>query len=214
MQALIDAECLDSESRGSFVELDDLVSIAPPGYVHLDLIQDVNYLSTVAEDVLFDSRDAAKSVADNMVGRGVFPADSRQAALGSATELLQFLKRSRDSYLIGDAKVLSDLKEHYSELLDVAAEKVERLIENDSNYKKHEGLLSQYPPGSDEVGQVSSVQHYGFFVDFGSRGHGLVHKSKFGGLGNGIEAGDWVMVRVIRYDSDRRRFELELKEVG
>lgn len=106
IQALVDADCLDSENRTSVIELEDLVAISPAGFIHLDLVQDVNYLSTVAEDVLFDSRDAARAVADNMVGRGVFPADSRQAALSSASRLLEFLNRSRSDYLLGDAKVL------------------------------------------------------------------------------------------------------------
>ena len=212
VQALVEADCIDSESRGTMVELSDLVAIAPAGYVHLDLVQDVNYLSTIAEDVLFDSKEAARAVADNMVGRGLFPADSRQAALSSATKLLSFLGRCREDYLLGDAKVVADPKENYSEILDLATDKVSRLVDNDSAYKSFEGLLAQYPPGSDEVGQVSSVQHYGFFVDFGSYGHGLVHKSKFNGLGGDVESGDWVVVRIIKYDNDRRRFELELKE--
>ena len=213
VQSLVEADCIDSESRGAIVESSDLITIAPAGYVHLDLIQDVNYLSTVAEDVLFDSKEAAKAVADNMVGRGLFPVDSRQAALSSATKLLSFLERSRNAYLLGDAKVVADLKENYSEILSAAVDKVGRLIDNDLGYKSYEGLLSQYPPGSDEVGQVSSVQHYGFFVDFGSRGHGLVHKSRFNGLGGDIEPGDWVVVRIIKYERDRRRFDLELREV-
>jgi hypothetical protein len=213
VQSLCDAECIDSESQGAVVQLNDLVTIAPAGFIHLDLVHDVNYLSAVAEDVLFDSKEAARKVADNMVGRGMFPADSRQAALSSAVLLLDFLDRYRESYLIGEVRLASGVRPTYIDVLKDIAEGVSRLKENDQAYRNYEDLLSRYPHGTQEAGQVVSVQHYGFFVDFGSRGHGLVHRSNFNGLSADIEAGDWVLIEVIRYDGEKRRFDLKLIDV-
>lgn len=213
IQTLVDAQCIDSESQGAIVAPEDLVTIAPAGFIHLDLIQDVNYLSAVAEDVLFDSKEAARRVADNMVGRGVFPADSRQAALSSASMLLEYLERYRSKYLIGEVRLATEVHTTYLEHLHDAATKLGRLKDNDHAYRIYEGLLAQYPPGAEEAGQIVSVQSYGFFVDFGSRGHGLVHRSHFNGLAANIEAGDWVLIKVLKYDTDKRRFDLELVDI-
>lgn len=210
VQSLCDSECIDSESQGSVVAADDLIAIAPSGFIHLDLTQDVNYLSSVAEDVLFDSREAAKRIADNMVGRGVFPDDSRQAALSSADLLLDFLLRYRENYLVGDVRLISDVKSTYWDILRDAGEKLARLKDNDHAYRSYEELLSLYPVGTQEAGQVVSVQHYGLFVDFGSRGHGLIHRTNFNGLSGDIETGDWVLIEVLKYDADKRRFDLKL----
>lgn len=212
IQDLSDAECIDSERQGTVLALNDLVTIAPAGFIHLDLVHDVNYLSAVAEDVYFDSREVARRIADNMVGRGAFPADSRQAALSSAKQLLEFLERYRESYLVGEVKVIAEVDPTYLTVLRESEAKVKVLVDNDRAYRHYEDLITQYPEGSQEAGQVVSVQHYGFFVDFGSSGHGLVHKSRFNGMSGDVEAGDWVLVEVIRYDTDRRRFELKLIE--
>ncbi len=62
--------------------------------------------------------------------------------------------------------------------------------------------------------QVVSVQDYGFFVEFGLHGSGLVHKSHFNSLPtqtvSAIEAGDWVTVEIIGYKSEHRKFDLIL----
>ncbi len=210
VQSLVEADCIDSETRGASLSFDDLITIAPAGFIHLDLVGDVNYLATVAEDVLFDSKEAARRVADNMVGRGVFPVDSRQAALSSASLLLEYLERYRSQYLIGEVRLSAETQSTYIELIADAAVRLARLKDNDHAYRSYEGLLEQYPPGAEEAGQVRSVQTYGFFVDFGSRGHGLVHRSNFKGLGADIEPGDWVLVKVLKYDLDKQRFDLEL----
>jgi hypothetical protein len=210
LQLLSNAECIGSESQGSMVERADLITILPAGYIHLELVQDVNYLSAIAEDTIFDSKADAKSVADNMVGRGIFPVDSRQAALSNASLLLNFLKRYGQTNLLGKVRLIEDVRSTHIDVLDAAQEKISRLRDNDSTYRNYEELIARHPPGTQEVGRVMSVQHYGFFVDFGTRGHGLIHKSKLNGLEGDIETGDWILVEVIKYDNDRRRFDLKL----
>jgi predicted RNA-binding protein with RPS1 domain len=63
-------------------------------------------------------------------------------------------------------------------------------------------------------GQIVSIQDYGFFVEFGLDGNGLIHKSNFGVFGRDLtdlfEAGDWVVVEILGYKIDHRRFDLKL----
>lgn len=217
MQALCDSESVISESHSNVLSPADLVSIAPAGFIHLDLVNDANYLSAAAEDVFFDSKASAKKVADNLVGKGIFPADSRQAVLSNASILLDFLDKYRKNYLLGDVKVLAEVRPDYTGVIDDAATRIGRLRDNDQRYKDQTSLVENYPVGAQEAGQVVSVQHYGFFVDFGTRGHGLVYRSHFNGLItdvlNDVESGDWVGVEILNYDSVKGRFDLKLMDI-
>jgi energy-coupling factor transporter ATP-binding protein EcfA2 len=208
------ADCVISESQDSKMEKEDLISLAPAGLVHLDLLQNVNYLSTVAEDVIFAEEDVAKKVAYNLTGRSLFRVDSRQAAISNCKLLMGYMASYHDSRFLGDAKVLSE--DVIADLVDLKSisDFVENVAINDQAFRELSQTQDDYPIGTQVDGQVVSVQNYGFFVEFGLRGRGLVHSSQFNHMNNdpanAIEAGDWVIVEILEFNPDHKRFGLRL----
>lgn len=67
---LVKAMCVVPEHQlYNKVTADDLISITPAGYVHLDLVGDLNYLAACSEDLWFADRQAARDICGRMVNR-------------------------------------------------------------------------------------------------------------------------------------------------
>ena len=70
IETLANANCIFTETQGNVVSVNDLISISPSGFIHLDMLKNLNYLSSVPEDTLFRKNQVAKKIADNITGRG------------------------------------------------------------------------------------------------------------------------------------------------
>ncbi|MBH0311079.1 S1 RNA-binding domain-containing protein [Alcaligenes faecalis] len=207
------AGCIVSESQTNEILPDDLVSIAPAGQIHLDLMKNINYLSSVSEDVLYRENQVARAIADNMIGRGRFRVDSRQSALSNSMNMMNYLASYRKKFSLGDVKVLAIDVENLVPLQDIC-DYVKQANENDEVLRNITRMESDFPVGAQIQGQIVSMQKYGFFVEFGLNGSGLVHKSNYGGKSHdfidSFEAGDWVTVEILSYKAEHRKFALRL----
>ncbi|WP_345816716.1 type I restriction endonuclease (plasmid) [Paraburkholderia sp. PREW-6R] len=218
IMVLTSAECIRSEAQTNEISPNDLVAIGPAGHVHLDLLRNINYLSTVAEDVLFRENQVAKAIADNVVGRGKFRTDSRQTAINNAALLTGYLTSYYEKYFLGEAKLV--YSESTEQLVDIPEIElfVKQQVENDDILRNVGRLEAEYPVGSQLEAQIVSVQDYGVFVEFGLDGSGLVHKSNFNGVKtdtiDALEAGDWVTVQILKYNHEHRKFDLKLVAVS
>ncbi len=211
---LTQAGCILSEAQSHEISHDDLIAISPAGVIHVDLIRNIDYLSTVSEDVLFRENQSARKIADNLIGKGPFKVDTRQTAISNSSILTSYLKSYHEKYFLGPAKVLNN--DNQVNLLNIGelVKFVDRASENDQAFKTHVKFELEYPEGTDIESQIVSVQDYGFFVEFGLNGRGLVKKSNQGtnvlSLFETIEAGDWVIVKVGKYSMQHHGFELTL----
>lgn len=208
------AGCVSSESQDAELDIDDLISLAPAGLVHLDLLRNVNYLSIVAEDTLFADKFSARKIANNLTGKGLFKVDSRQSTISNSKLLVDYLSDYSKNHFIGDSKIITtDVGEDLVGIGSVA-EYVSKIADNDETFKQLTQIQDEYPVGEQIEGLVVSVQNYGFFVEFGLHGRGIVHSSQFNGLNSNpvdpIEAGDWVIIEILSYRVDHRRFDLKL----
>jgi hypothetical protein len=180
----------------------------------LDLLRNANYLSAVAEDAIFRENQVAKKIADNIVGRGNFRIDSRQTIISNSALLTNYLTSYRERFFLGDAKVIPDENRERLVNMEDLKEFVTNLVINDGVLQSSYKMELAYPVGSEVEGQIVSIQDYGFFVEFGLDGNGLIHKSNFGVFGRDLtdlfEAGDWVVVEILGYKIDHRRFDLKL----
>lgn len=211
--SLIDAGCILSEAQTNELMSEDLISIAPAGHIHLDLLKNINYLSSIAEDVLYRENQVARAIADNIIGRGRFTVDSRQSALSNSMLMMDYLTSYRSKFSLGEVKILAVDPDDLVPL-NVIRDYVAQANENDGLLRSMSRMEADFPVGEQVQGQIVSTQIYGFFVEFGLNGSGLVHKSNYGGLSHEItdsfEAGDWVTVEILGYNAQHRKFDLKL----
>ncbi len=217
LERLIAYGCVTSEAQTAQLSEQDLISISPAGQVHLELLRNVNYLGTVCEDVLFRENQIAKKIADNIVGRGSFKSESRQTKITNSRILIDYLSDYENRFLTGTAKVMEDQSSDIRSDLISLREYVYNLHENDHALRGLSIAESDYPAGSVHFAQITNILQYGFFVEFGLSGVGLVHKTNFGHhsykILDQIESGDWVLVKIKSYEPQKRRHSLELIEI-
>lgn len=214
IKSLSAANCIITETQSDAVTENDLVSIAPSGFIHLDMLKNISYLSTVAEDTLFRENQVAKKIADNITGRGMYRINSRQAEISNTLALIEYMASYFDDYFLGGVKALSEEKaEHIVDIVSIQ-KYINDIAQNDSTYSKKSTSENKYPPGLEVMAQIISVQAYGIFVEFELDGTGLIHKSNFGDVSkdflNSCEEGDWVIAEVLEYSAEHNRFKLKL----
>lgn len=214
LNKLISYGCIFCEAQTSVLSYNDLISIAPAGQIHLDLLRNVNYLSAISEDVLFRENQVAKQISDNISGRGKFRVDSRATVISNGLLLIDYLLIYKNRFFVGPAKVMAEEKFESLVNLEDIKEYVRDLRDNDSTLRSISKMEVDYPVGTEVEGQIVSVQNYGVFVDFGLDGSGLIHKSNFGNIGTRItdqfESGDWVVVQILGYHAAKRSYDLKL----
>lgn len=211
---LTSAGCILSEAQSHEITDEDLIAISPAGLIHLDLMRNIDYLSTIAEDVFFRENQPARKIADNLIGKGPFKIDSRQTALSNSSTLINYLEAYHDKFFVGPAKLLTD--EFQQDILDIRGLKdyIIKTSENDEAFQKLHKFESEYPEGTQVEAQIVSVQNYGVFVEFGLQGRGLVRKSnqrqQHTQLFNTFEPGEWIQVVVGKYSAQHSGFSLTL----
>ena len=209
---LVRASCILAESQYSEVSEDDLVTLAPAGYVHLDLLRNINYLSAVSEDTLFRENQPARAIADNLIGKGSFNTDSRQAAISNAKIVTDYMQSYKRKFFVGAATILPE--ENRIDLVNIESisEFVAQVANNDEHYQSVSRRDAEYPQGKVIDAQIVSIQEYGFFVEFGLDGSGLIHKSRITppNILDDFESGDWVTVEVLSYSKSHKKFDLKL----
>lgn len=214
VESLVAAGCIISESQGNDISVDDLICISPAGFTHIDLLNDISYLSVVAEDCLFRENQPARKIADNLVGHGEFKAETLQSSLSTSHELMAYLNRYQQDFFIGQAKILGDSVRHENLGIDDIYQFVKMKMANEPAFQDKDFFEEKYPSGSKVEAEIVSIQPYGVFVEFGLDGVGLIHKSELRINGREIsdvyDEGDRVNAEIILYNMEHKRFNLRI----
>ncbi len=214
---LVKFGCILTESSLTTIEPRDLLSIAPSGFVHLDLLRNVSYLSTVAEDSLFRNLEVTTRISNNITGRGAFPASSKQCALDTAQSFINYLTWYKSQYFFDPINSALGCGSNFGASLDQISYFINMKTEGDKTYAEFISHDFAYPKGTIFDANVTSIRHFGFFVEFGSDGFGIVRREDYNGFSShvnqSLEAGDWVEVEVIQYNQKHKKFELRLKSI-
>lgn len=216
VQNFILADCIYSESFEPQVDNEDLISIAPAGFIHLDLLKNITYLSSVAEDTYFRENQVAKKIAENLTDGGKYHHHSKQANISGSKVLIDYMISYFDEYFPDNTEILGDgcWKDYLS--LSTYKEYIERIIESDKGYVDTERLIIEYPKGTVVEALVVSTKTYGAFVRFNTNGKGILQasimNSEYKHKVNNLNEGEWVRAEIIEYNSKHSRFTLKLTD--
>lgn len=206
---LLAAQCIIAEHlRINSLDDDDLVKLGPAGFVHLDLIGNISYLSAVSEDTFFTDRLQAESVADRI--RNPQSHLRIETSLANARELVRYLQSLRENLTLPNGGYLqADILDSIAGLTD-AADAITRM-ERSHTVDPWFDADRRLKRGSRHVATVQNVVEYGYFIDFDDGLVGLVHKSNTNGIS--VTPGDRVAVQIEWVDVNQRRMSLVLLEL-
>lgn len=209
VNSLLASKCIVAEHlRDDFVVDEDLVKIGPTGFVHLNLVSNINYLAAIAEDTFFEDRSQAERIAGRI--KEFDKHFHLMTALRNAEEVVAFLEDVKErmcppngSFVETDVpKELVDLSEARDALF-----RVERSQSQDPWFDADKRLRR----GSIHEAVISNSVHFGFFVEFSDGICGLVHNSKVNGMSPAI--GDKVAVKINWVDVIQRKMDLTLESI-
>jgi hypothetical protein len=206
---LLSAQCIIAEHlRVDTLDDADLVRLGPAGFVHLDLINNINYLAAVAEDTFFSDKAQAERVADRMKSPETHL--HVKSIVDNAEEVINYLESIRSSISPPNGSYLhSDLLQRvtgFSEARE-ALLRVTKSLASDPWFDAEKRLL----PGSRHRATITNTVDFGYFAEFDDGLTGLIHKSNFNGLS--ATTGDRVEVEVLWVQAIQHRISLKLTAI-
>lgn len=206
---LLAGQCVIAEHlRTDNIFDEDLVRLGPAGFVHLDLVGNINYLAAVAEDTFFEDRMQAEAIAARI--RAPESQLHIQTAIDNATEVVEFLDGVRSKIHPANGKYLEhDILTSISDFPD-AKESLSRVVKSraDDPWFNADKKIKR---GSRQVGLIINCCGVGHFVEFDDGLVGLIHKSKLNG--STATSGDVVKVEVLWVDVIQKKMGLKFLEI-
>ncbi|WP_299945685.1 S1 RNA-binding domain-containing protein [uncultured Ruegeria sp.] len=214
--SLVQSELVMTEGLTKTVDIDDLVVLTASGFTHLNVIRNINYLSIVSEDTFFRDSMVANRIADNLVGRGLFKAGSKDAALSSSVSLVNYLSGYGSQFFLENQIAPDSFSWSHTEMVASLTRFVESKEVKSDGYSAKSRIAEDFPRGSEHLGQVASIQNYGIFVELDSGMDCFVHQSDFGKSSHVVfselEEGDQVIVKIKEYNTANERLKGSLVE--
>jgi hypothetical protein len=206
---LLKSQCIIAENLSTdTVSDDDLIRLAPAGFVHLESISSIEYLAAVAEDTWFSDAQVAERVAQRIANdQSHFHIKN---TIRNARDLVKYLEGFSKSGFTNAGAYLEI--QHHEKLTDLSAaihtiERFETLKSQDSWFDAD----SRYPVGSEQRGTIVNVKHFGIFVEIEPGLTGLVHKTSLpvNYLSNAdFLPGEIVVVEIYKLDYIRQKLSL------
>ena len=209
LEYLARAQCIISEDfRVDALTENDLIKLAPAGFVHLEMLQNVNYLAAVAEDTWFYDRASAERIAKRI---GDIEAQYQPyTAINNARDLVNFLQGLRAKGDVVSKLILEHSK--YDLLTDIsqAKEGIERL-EKSLTSAPWADVSEKFKVGSKATGVIVNVKEFGVFVELEEGVVGLIHRSKlpstFATMGE-FSTEEKIEVEILAIDPIRKRIDM------
>jgi len=211
IEYLAAGRCVLSEDlRTSNLSPDDLIRLAPAGFVHLELLGNANFLAAIAEDTWFSDRPSASAISGRV--KTIHDQASKKTVLLNAELLLQYLDAQRKELINVEKTMLSSGSIPQLTDLSSAQQAVVKLRKNVASDPWFD-VDVRFPVGSTAPATIiNRVEDLGVFAELELGVVGLVHKSKLPrGFAHdeGFSEGEVIEVRVAEVRSAERRARLE-----
>ena len=198
----------ESQSEQNY-DIGDLVSIAPPGHVLLELVGDFNYLAGCSEDMYYNENNISIAIHKRISEKFGYSQYSRETTLINAKTLIDYLEKYQSDFLVRKPQVfLNDESIMDLTNLEKQRDDIEKMIGFDEN------LIRQvkYPYGTEIEGEIVAIKEYGIFIEFGLDSVGFIHISELNLADVKIEdldLGDIAKAKVKGFNSEHHRYDLE-----
>ncbi|CAG1004330.1 30S ribosomal protein S1 [Methylophilaceae bacterium] len=206
VEALLKALCIVSEDlRTENLGDDDLIRIAPAGIVHLDMLNNIDYLGAVAEDTYFDDENIARSIARRIGDPSKHY--TRRTSLQNAKDLVTYLEKMRSEQGALSERFLEISTFNSLTDLTICHEVIES-SERASLTGPWVDAVDKYPIGSQAEGIVINTVPFGAFIELQPGLTGLLHRAQYpnsGGNGWNPMVGDRLIVKIHDIDNIKQR---------
>lgn len=221
---LVKNRVVTAESLGLALESEeDLIALSSSGHVHLGLVDDVDYLGTIAEELWYTDSSAATQISGRL-GRGV---PTFADTLENATTLCDYLKargHSVNKSVPKRADALERLMDLSTTFVAVSDAQSRRKPSVKTKQSRQSGqprkvwskqLLEALTIGRAFTGVVEGVDKIGCYVkifipEVNSTLVGLIHVNDYPGTAFSANQGERLKVVINHVNAQKRRFNLKL----
>lgn len=170
---LSEADCILSETSSDQIDEGDLIGLSLAGTVHLGLVEDAQYLSSISEAVKFRSTQAATEIKNIICGAGVFRAESRESTIQISSILSSYLAEYYRDYHprpeIVDPATASD----YVNIQTIATN-IERQAHNNKKLSTYQAMTTLFPVGTIAQGTIASVRGSAVIINLPNNVEGFI----------------------------------------
>ncbi|MCF5708814.1 S1 RNA-binding domain-containing protein [Pseudomonas syringae] len=206
---LLTAQCVIAEHlRLDSVADDDLVRLGPAGFVHLELVSNINYLAAISEDTFFTDRLQAERICTRI--KNIDGHLQIKTAYSNADEIVTFLESVRGQLNPPNGSFMEDNMIERITNFESARDTIDRVAKSHADDPWFDAD-KRIERGSRLAVTVVNTVEFGCFVEFDDGLHGLVHKNNL--KGNVVNVGDRVEVEVLWIDVFQKKMGLKLTAV-
>lgn len=202
--------CVIAEHQKRMIESDeDLIRLAPSGFVHLSLLSDINYLAACAEETWVEDEGLARRVADRIARFGPKLHYSPITVSANASDFLDYLSKQQSKRLKPEAYLDAGFS-GITLQTDSIVEKARRAIENERKAGGWADFEERFVVGMECAGTVDGVQTYGVFVrlDGGPTGLIFVGNLPSDSSVNSFSRGDRLIVEILGVQLEAQKVSL------
>ncbi len=188
---------------------DILIRLAPAGFVHLEILSNVNYLAAVAEDTWFDVETPAKRIAQRITD--IDKQYTLEIAIANARDVLYFLTNTKNEQAASiNAIIDNSTFEQLTDLGDIAASI--DAFEQSLVSPQWTAVSKRFPPQIKVHGTVMNVLDFGVFVEVEVGISGLIPARRLP-IGfrrmDQFSPGERIVVEVVSVQAFQRRMDLK-----
>lgn len=145
-----------SETLTDTVSKDDLIKIALPGLLHLNLLKNVTYLAACAEDVLFKDAEVMTTITRRLNSNTY---TSKTSMILTADDMIQYLFEYKKEFCSCAEQYIRD--EEKIEVFDLGECQmvINNWIESDPVIKEEFNIIKTYKPGMTVIVNVENKNH-------------------------------------------------------
>lgn len=184
----------------------DLICITTSGRIHLDMVYNVDYISSCSEDSWYNNNEVSLKIRNNMLSRNRFPHLSLGNTVENAKEYSNYLRDYFEAHFEKYSKIFET---KYSNPLDFV--KISDLIES-TNFKTTSNGNIEFEVGALKNGIVNNIAKNGIFITFpDSKYVAYLDIRDIKDLKNFVfEVGDELCVQIKRFNIYHKKYEVEL----